>query len=69
MPWGFTTIKRFGEKFTAYVMQNRSISVYVAVGGTNFGLTAGSNGLQDKDGKTPNFRPQITSYDYDALIT
>ena len=50
-------------------MNNRSASVYLAIGGTNFGLTAGSNGYQYKDNKIPKFIPQITSYDYDALIT
>jgi len=38
--------------------------MYVAYGGTNFGLTAGANGFPYKD-----YMPHITSYDYDAPIT
>ena len=39
--------------------------MYVVHGGTNFGLTAGANGLKDK----PNdYWGAITSYDYEAPI-
>lgn len=39
--------------------------MYMVHGGTNFGLTAGANGLKDK----PNdYWGAITSYDYDAPI-
>jgi beta-galactosidase len=37
-----------------------SFSIYMIHGGTSFGLTAGAN--------APPFRPQTTSYDYDAPI-
>jgi len=37
-----------------------SFSIYMIHGGTSFGLTAGAN--------SPPFRPQTTSYDYDAPI-
>ncbi len=37
-----------------------SFSIYMVHGGTSFGLTAGAN--------APPFRPQTTSYDYDAPI-
>ena len=59
----------FSERFRNLIKNNRSASVYMAIGGTNFGLTGGSNGYQFKDPKIPKFRPQVTSYDYDALIT
>src|SRR5699024_11259161 len=38
-----------------------SVNLYMAHGGTNFGFT---NGANDKG----NYRPTITSYDYDAPI-
>jgi beta-galactosidase len=67
--WGGRNPVDFSSKFKNIIMNNRSASVYLAIGGTNFGLTGGSNGYQFKDNKIPKFRPQITSYDYDALIT
>lgn len=42
---------------------NRSFSLFLAHGGTNFGLTAGANGFPNND-----YMPHITSYDYDAPI-
>lgn len=45
--------------------KNLSFAMYVVHGGTNFGLTAGANGLNNK----PNdYWGAITSYDYDAPI-
>lgn len=38
-----------------------SFSIYMVHGGTSFGFTSGAN--------SPPFRPQITSYDYDAPIS
>lgn len=38
--------------------------MYMVHGGTNFGLTAGANGGK----KDFDYSPDITSYDYDALI-
>ena len=40
--------------------------MYMAHGGTNFGLSAGSNAIYDTQHK--GFAGQITSYDYDAPI-
>ncbi len=40
---------------------NYSYSMYLAHGGTNFGLTAGAN-------SNTAFKADITSYDYDAPI-
>ncbi|MFO0839710.1 MAG: beta-galactosidase [Phycisphaerae bacterium] len=45
----------------AYMLENRqSFSIYMVHGGTSFGFSAGAN--------SPPFRPQTTSYDYDAPI-
>lgn len=40
---------------------NVSFNLYVAHGGTTFGLWSGAN--------TPPYRPELTSYDYDAPIS
>ncbi|XP_032676709.1 beta-galactosidase isoform X2 [Odontomachus brunneus] len=40
-----------------------SVNIYMFYGGTNFGLTSGANGGENE------FKPQITSYDYDAPLT
>ena len=40
--------------------------MYMAHGGTNFGLTAGGNSKFDK--KPYDYAAHITSYDYDAPI-
>ena len=40
-----------------------SVNIYMLHGGTNFGFTNGAN--DDEDG----YRPTVTSYDYDALLT
>ncbi|MFE3449932.1 beta-galactosidase family protein [Nonomuraea sp. NPDC059194] len=44
-----------------------SVNLYMAVGGTNFGFTAGANaGGPHADGA---YEPTVTSYDYDAPIS
>jgi beta-galactosidase len=53
----------FTKHFQRLIRANRSLSLYVAHGGTNFGLTAGANGFPNND-----YMPHITSYDYDAPI-
>ncbi|XP_014473975.1 PREDICTED: beta-galactosidase isoform X2 [Dinoponera quadriceps] len=40
-----------------------SVNIYMFYGGTNFALTSGANGGSNE------FKPQITSYDYDAPLT
>lgn len=48
-------------KELAYMLEHRqSFSIYMVHGGTSFGFSAGAN--------CPPFRPQTTSYDYDAPI-
>ncbi len=44
---------------------NHSFSMYMAHGGTNFGLTAGANGF---DKGAFDYGGHVTSYDYDAPI-
>ena len=48
----------------ALLEKNRSFSLYVTHGGTNFGVTAGANG----NNGFYEYLPHITSYDYDAPI-
>ena len=42
--------------------------MYMAHGGTNFGTTAGANGLLVEQSSTTDYQPITTSYDYDAPI-
>jgi beta-galactosidase len=39
-----------------------SLNMYMFIGGTNFGFTSGANHYE-------TFTPDVTSYDYDALLT
>ncbi len=53
------------EDYTKAVtdMLNRgSVNMYMFIGGTNFGFTSGANHYE-------KFMPDVTSYDYDALLT
>lgn len=54
-----------GEDYAAVVddMLNKgSVNMYMFIGGTNFGFTSGANHYE-------KFAPDVTSYDYDALLT
>jgi beta-galactosidase len=44
---------------------NHSFSMYMAHGGSNFGLWAGANAFQNK---SFDYGAHVTSYDYDAPI-
>ena len=44
---------------------NHSFSMYMAHGGTNFGLTAGASFIENKP---YDYRGIITSYDFNAAI-
>ena len=53
------------EKYAEVVddmLKKGSLNMYMFIGGTNFGFTSGAN-HHDK------FAPDVTSYDYDALLT
>jgi len=55
---------RYMNEFTFLFTFNHSFSMYMAHGGSNFGLTAGAN-AKNKGG---DYYGHITSYDYDAPI-
>jgi beta-galactosidase len=44
------------------ILAEGSVSIYMAHGGTNFGFTSGANYYDE-------LKPDVTSYDYDALIS
>lgn len=44
------------------VLKKGSLNIYMFIGGTNFGFTSGANHYE-------KFAPDVTSYDYDALLT
>lgn len=63
--WGGTTFAKFKQQMSFLITTKKQFSLYMAYGGTNFGLTAGANaGIHNLD-----YEPMITSYDYDAVIT
>ena len=64
--WGEPIIKRDAKETAREVravLEQGSINFYMFHGGTNFGFY---NGCSDNHG---THKPQITSYDYDALLT
>jgi len=68
--WGHDRVLRdpadAAKDLDAMLAAGASVNVYMAHGGTNFGTTAGANlasRLLDGD-----YRPTVTSYDYDAPI-
>ncbi|UJF16642.1 beta-galactosidase [Jeotgalibaca sp. MA1X17-3] len=44
------------------ILEQGSVNIYMFHGGTNFGFTSGANYYAD-------YAPQVTSYDYDALLS
>ncbi len=44
------------------MLKKGSVNMYMFIGGTNFGFTSGANHFE-------KFLPDVTSYDYDALLT
>ena len=44
------------------MLKRGSLNMYMFIGGTNFGFTSGANHYE-------TFAPDVTSYDYDALLT
>lgn len=63
--WGGKDIGKVTATFKFLLENGNSFAMYMAHGGTNFGLTAGANGLNFK---TSDYWGAITSYDYDAPI-
>jgi beta-galactosidase len=64
--WGEPTFatKDYEDTLRRIMRAGYSFNLYVVHGGTNFGLTAGSNAEDDGS----QFQPVITSYDYGAPI-
>lgn len=55
----------YAEDYAAVVndmLQKGSMNMYMFIGGTNFGFTSGAN-------HSEKFAPDVTSYDYDALLS
>lgn len=64
--WGddehHTTSATEYAKVVDEMLARGSLNMYMFIGGTNFGFTSGAN-------HDSSYRPQTTSYDYDALLT
>ncbi len=64
--WGdgfhHTTSAEDYAKVADDMLNKGSFNMYMFIGGTNFGFTSGANHLE-------KFAPDVTSYDYDALLT
>lgn len=64
--WGEAIIKRDGKELSEEIkdmLEIGSLNLYMFHGGTNFGFYNGCSAREDLD------LPQVTSYDYDALLT
>ena len=46
--WGGKKIEKVIQEYKFLCERGHSFAMYVVHGGTNFGLTAGANGLKDK---------------------
>lgn len=64
--WGdeqhHTTSAEAYAKTVDDMLSRGSLNMYMFIGGTNFGFTSGANHYE-------TFAPDVTSYDYDALLT
>jgi len=64
--WGdekhHTTSAEDYAKVVDDMLSRGSLNMYMFIGGTNFGFTSGANHYE-------TFTPDVTSYDYDALLT
>ncbi|CAI9722922.1 beta-galactosidase-1-like protein 2 [Octopus vulgaris] len=56
-------LETFKKTFQFILNQNASFNFYMFMGGTNFGFMAGANGQKEK------YAPDVTSYDYGALLS
>jgi len=68
--WGHDRVLRdpadAAKDLDAMLAAGASVNVYMAHGGTNFGTTAGAN--LSNPALDGDYRPTVTSYDYDAPI-
>lgn len=64
--WGdekhHTTSAENYAKIVDDMLEKGSLNMYMFIGGTNFGFTSGANHYE-------KYAPDVTSYDYDALLT
>lgn len=64
--WGdekhHTTSAEDYAKIVDDMLKKGSLNMYMFIGGTNFGFTSGANHYE-------KYAPDVTSYDYDALLT
>lgn len=63
--------KHVEKEVRHHLERGNSFNLYMFHGGTNFGFTSGANAVI-KDSENPmklRYQPDITSYDYDALLT
>ena len=64
--WGdevhHTTDAEVYAKIAEEMLEKGSLNMYMFIGGTNFGFTAGANHYE-------KYTPDVTSYDYDAPLT
>ena len=56
-----TSAERYAETVDD-MLKKGSLNMYMFIGGTNFGFTSGAN-------HSEKFTPDVTSYDYDALLS
>ncbi|XP_061181180.1 beta-galactosidase-1-like protein 2 [Saccostrea echinata] len=59
------SLNDFGSTLTAILNRSASINFYMFHGGTNFGFMSGANWDFEKN----TLKTDVTSYDYDALLT
>uniref|UniRef100_A0A8D0HCK8 Beta-galactosidase n=1 Tax=Sphenodon punctatus TaxID=8508 RepID=A0A8D0HCK8_SPHPU len=60
--WNFPSFLEMVNTVHSILKAGASINLYMFHGGTNFGFMNGALGF-------PNYKPDITSYDYDAVLT
>ncbi|CAL4069324.1 unnamed protein product, partial [Meganyctiphanes norvegica] len=57
--------QEFAANLEMILQHNSSVNLYMFIGGTSFGFMAGANTID----VFPHYAPDVTSYDYDAVLT
>lgn len=57
--------ENFATALETIMMYNSSVNFYMFIGGTSFGFMSGANIITG----WPHYAPQVSSYDYDAVLT
>ncbi|XP_060553818.1 beta-galactosidase-1-like protein 2 isoform X2 [Ruditapes philippinarum] len=60
---GGLPLDKYEESLSQILQNNASVNFYMFHGGTNFGFMNGANKEEN------NYKPDVSSYDYDALLT